>query len=481
MSSVKENFIWNTAYQVVRIATPLVTTPYLTRVLGSGPLGVYSYTYTIAMYFTYFVLLGLNQYGNREIAKARDDRGRLSKVFWSIYAGQAAVGIAVTLVYVAFSLVQEGITRVCLLIWIGWVLAEVADIGWLFYGLEEFRLITIRNVLIRVVVMVGIFVLVKSSDDLWLYCALQAFAFVLNSAVLWPIVRKRMDFYMPTPSEVLSHIPPSLVLFAPVIAISCYTQLNKILLGNITDMHQVAFYDNADKIVLVPLAIIQSLGTVLLPRMSNVLSGGDNERAAAYVSDSLWVSMAMAFGLVFGISGVSHVFVPVFFGEGFEPCEILLPLLSLIIPICAVSSVFGNQYLIPHERDTLYLKSVLCGAVANVILCVALIPPLGAVGAAVATVVAELVVSGVQFLYVKGELPVGRYALEVLPFVVAGVAEYLSIRAAALLPLGGALLLGAEFLVGATVYLVLGFGYLIARGDPRLRFFGLSRFVKVER
>lgn len=481
MASVTSNYIWNSAYQVVRIAIPLITTPYLTRVLGSEPLGVYSYTYTLAMYFTYFVLLGLNQYGNREIAKAKGDRGSLSRTFWSIYLGQACVGLVVFAAYLAFALSQDGIMRVCAVIWAIWVFAEVADIGWFFYGLEEFRVITVRNVLIRVGVVVAIFSLVKGPDDLWLYCALQAASFALNSAVLWALARKRVDWCRVSPREIASHIRPSLVLFAPVIAISCYTQLNKLILGNFSDMSQVAFYDNADKVVTIPLTFIQSLGTVLLPRMSSVLADGNRRRAEGYLSDSFWLSTIMSFALFFGISGVSQDFVPLFFGSGFEACETLLPLLALIIPACAVSSVIGNQFLIPSERDSLYLKSVLLGAAVNVLLCLLLIPSLAATGAAIATVAAEYVVAGVQLWYAKGRIPLSRYFREALPFLAFGVAELACIRAVGLSGLSGIYLLVAEVTAGVLSFALLGLAYLIIRKDRRLRLFGLSRLVNPER
>lgn len=480
MGSVRSNFIWNSAYQVVRIATPLITTPYLTRVLGSEPLGVYSYTYTIAMYFTYFVLLGLNQYGNREVAKARENRASLSKVFWSIYLGQVAIGTLVSAFYLLYVAVQSDAMRLCALIWFLWIAAEVADIGWLLYGLEEFKVITIRNVLIRVVVVAGIILLVKQPEDLWIYCLLQAGSFILNSATLWVIARRRIDWYRPSAREITRNIRPSLVLFAPVIAISCYTQLNKIILGSLSGMSQVAFYDNADKVVTIPLTIIQSLGTVLLPRMSNVLAGGDagEEKAQAYLSESFWLSMLISIGLVFGILGASEVFVPVFFGDGFEACVTLMPTLSLIIPACALSSVVGNQFLIPSERDSLYLRSVLAGAVVNIALCLILIPSLSAMGAALATVAAEIVVAGVQMWYARRELPFARYFRRIAPYVLMGAIEFACIKAVPLTGLVGWGLLLAEIAVGASVFASCSLAYLIAKGDEALRYFGLSRFIR---
>ena len=185
------------------------------------------------------------------------------------------------------------------MIWAIWLVAEIVDISWFFFGMEEFRIISMRNTLIRVLAVIAIVLFVRVEDDLWLYCFIQSLAFAMNSVILWMMFKGRVGFYKPAAKEVLRHIPPNLKLFAPVIAISCYTQLNNILLGYLTNMSQVAFYDNSNKITLIPLAIIQSLGMVLLPRMSRELSRGRKADAIRFIGSSMWLSIAMSFGFVF--------------------------------------------------------------------------------------------------------------------------------------------------------------------------------------
>ena len=464
----------------MRIAIPLVTMPYLSRALGSDALGTYSFTYTIALFFTYFVLLGLNQYGTREIAKTRDDKQVLSRTFWTLYFGQFCIGVVVCLVYIGSCFFQQTEIRPYSFIWIIWIIAEIADISWFFFGLEEFKIISIRNIVIRLLVLLGIFIFVHNAFDLWIYCTLQAVAFFMNSAVLWWLAKSRLSYIRPKAREVMRHILPSLVLFAPVIAISCYTQLNKIILGGFTDMSQVAYYDNADKIIVIPLMLIQSLGVVLLPRMSNVVSKGDGKSVLSYISDSFWISLVMSFGLMFGIAGVSKEFVPVFFGPGYEPCIQLMSVLSLIIPICAVSSVLGNQYLISHEKDCQYLCSVLFGAILNIMLCIALIPRHASIGAAVATVAAEFAVSFIQGCFVRRELPLRKFFLQIAPFFLFGFVELALIRAIACLPIEGVMLLGLEICAGGLSYVIISLAYMIVRKDNHLHLFRFKRAMKEE-
>lgn len=469
MASLRSNFVWNGSYQVVRILTPLITTPYLARVLGSEALGTFSYTCTVATYFTYFCLLGLGQYGNREIAKVRDDRVTRSRVFCSIFAMQATVGTVVFAVYLLYALFVSGELLVYSLIWGLWVIAEAVDISWYFYGVEDFKDMTVRNLIVRVGVIVSIFAFVHERGDLAAYCLIQAAGFAVNSGVLWALLRGRVDVVRPRVREVAVHLGPNLKLFAPVIAISIYTQLNEVILGNVSGMSQVAFYDNAYKIVTIPLALIQSLGTVMLPRMSAVVAHGDEGSARRYLGLSSWLSQAMGFGLMFGIAGVAHEFVPVFFGAGYDPCEALMPLLALIIPICAWSSLLGNQFLIPHERDGQYLASVLVGAGVNVLLCVLLVGEFGAFGAVIATVVAELFVSIAQSVLVGRVLPLGRYLRDAAPYAAIGLVEFAIVRLVGTAMGANALGVACQVLAGAASYLLIAFVWLKASHDERLK------------
>ena len=180
------------------------------------------------------------------------------------------------------------------------------------------------------------------------------------------------------------------------------------------------------------------------------------------------ISQAMAFGLMFGIAGIAKEFVPVFFGDGFDPCEALIPLLAVIIPVCAWSSVLGNQYLIPHERDTQYLVSVLVGSLVDIILCILLVLRFGAFGAAIATVAAELSVSLVQSIMLRKELPLGHYLLDAIPFAVIGVIEFFVVRLIGMAMSDTLFGISAQVISGAMTYLAASYVWLRTTHDERL-------------
>lgn len=455
------NYLWNASYQILLILAPLVTIPYISRVLGPELVGIYSYTFSIANYFVIFATLGMAQYGVREIAKVGGSRKLRTQIFWSAWAAQLSVAIPVFVAYLAYALFCPAGGRLVALIWGLWVLSSALDISWLFFGVEEFRLPTIRSFVTKLLGIAFIFAFCKTSDDLWAYVMGLAGAFLMNSVLLWPFVKKYVDFSLPRWKEVRIHYLPNLRLFAPVVAISLYVTFDKILLGAFSGMEQSGIFEYSDKISRMPLAIVTALGTVMLPHMTSLLGEGEERRAISLIGDSLFVMEIVALGLSFGIAAIAPEFVPIFFGKGFEACVVVMPAVAAAIPLIAASNVVGVQYLLPLNRDSVYTKSVCIGAAINLVFCLLLLKPFGAAGAAFATVMTEAAVLVYQCSKVRGELPLARYVLDALPFVVCGLVMLCVLRLLAGISafdlFGEGIALVVEIFVGIVIYSSLGF------------------------
>ncbi|MDO4183245.1 MAG: flippase [Coriobacteriia bacterium] len=471
--SLKKNFLYQAAWQLLLILTPLVTTPYLSRVLGASQVGVYSFTFSITNYFVLFAVLGMSTYGVREIAACGEDRARRSGVFWNAYAAQAATSGLVLVVYIAYMLVfPQGGFVVCL-VWGMWVLSALLDVSWLLFGVEEFRIPTVRSIVTKLASVVCIFVFVRGPEDLWIYCAAIAGSYLANQMLLWPFVKRYVGRAPLVGAQVWRHFKGSLRLFVPVVAISLYVTLDKVMLGAMTNMVQTGFYEYSEKLSKMPMAVITAMGTVMLPRMTAQLKEGNRDAALDLLERSVWAMLALAFALMFGIMAIAPEFACVFLGEEFADCWLLMVVIALVIPVISTTNVLGRQYLLPTQRDGLFTLSVCVGAVVNVGLNLVLIPLFAALGAAVATVCAEVAVLVAQVLMTREELPLGTYAKNALPFAVCGAVMLLVVRlcAGAFNAAWGFSVQGLvlEILVGVAVFLLLALTWCKATNNPHLQ------------
>lgn len=470
--SVRKNYLYNSAYQVFQIITPLVTTPYLSRVLGAGGIGTYSYTYAVANYFVMFATLGMSQYGVRAIAAVGDDRQARSRVFCSAYASQLIVSGVVAIAYIVYAIMSPSEDFAVIVWWLPWVLSCVFNVTWLFFGLEDFRKTTLVSFVVKAVEFACIFIFVRSNADVWIYVALTAASYFFNQIVLWPLVRKYVDFVRPTTGEIIKHFKPNALLFIPVVAISLYTTLNTVFLGAFSTAEQTAYFSYSEKLCKMPLTVITALTSVMLPRVSNAFAKGEKDETLDLLETSMWFMTVMAFALSFGIFAVAPEFAPVFLGDEFLESAPVMELLTWIIPLICVSNVLGTQYLLPSFRDKLYSLTVCAGAVLNIILCALLIPEYGAIGAAVGAVAAEALVLLCQVIIVRKELPLGRYCLSAVPFLCIGSIMAFIIRLCSPLLVGhfglGVLALLLEVAMGALVYAGLSLAWCLSTKNKLL-------------
>lgn len=452
--SIRSNYIYNVVYQILLIILPIATTPYLSRVLGPEQLGIYSYTYSIAYYFVLFAMLGVGNYGNRSIAEVRDDEEKVSKRFWSIYYLQLLCTLIITVLYLAYSILFAGNTAIAL-IWLAYIISAGLDINWFFFGLEEFKITVIRNLAIKLSVFVLIFILVKGQNALAIYCILMSSSFFLAALALWPFLRSRVTFCSPCLRQIIPHVKPNLVLFAPVIAITAYELLDKIILGLVSSMAQVGFFENALKVNQISFALIAALGTVMLPRATNLLAQQKNEEVQRLIGVSMWFALFLAVGLAGGLSGIAEVFAPIFFGEEFRECGVLICILMMGMPFKAWANILRTQYLIPAKKDRAYVVSVFIGAIVSVVLNILLAPTLGAFGAAIALTICQIFVCVSQSCFARNDLPQTEWLKGCVPFLAIGLIMFVTVRLTGYVLGESVFTLCLQIFIGAFVYLCL--------------------------
>ena len=447
------NFIYNSAYHIFAILIPLITTPFVSRKLGAGGIGEYSYAYSIASYFALFIKLGLANYGNRTIAFAVGKGEDLSKEFWSIYLFQLLMGTIVNTVYLIYLYAFVKFSMVSFLLLL-YLISVGIDITWFFWGVENFKLTVIRDFIIKVLTTVCIFIFIRDTNDVWKYTLILSGGSFLSQALLWTSIRKYIHWSKPSWAEIRQHIKPNLVLFVPSVAVSFYKIMDKIMLGKMSSEIEVGFYQSSERILQVPMALVTSLGTVMQPRMSNLVSqDAEKDYLASVMTKSIALALFLSTSFGFGIMTISNEFVPIFYGQGFEKCSTLF---LILLPSCmflSFTNVFKSQYMVPNKLDKEYTIALFTGAVINLLLNLLLIPRIASIGAAWGTLLAELSVTIVITVIMRRTVYVWRYYKTALPFVISGLIMFLTCKGIQL-QISGISGLLIKIVISAMIYLV---------------------------
>lgn len=452
--SIKKNFTYNLIYQLLLFIMPLITTPYVSRVIGVNGVGIYSYTYSVAYYFVLLAMLGINNYGTRAIARVRDDKQRLNEEFSSIYIMQLIIAILSLTIYLLFVLKTSGQYRSIAIVQAIYVASAILDVNWLFFGLEKIKLIVVRNAIIKISTTCSIFLLVKSESDLIIYTLVLALGTFLSQTILWSFVRRNIRFVKPSFNQIVIHLKPNIIMFIPVIAISIYRYMSKIMISLMSDTFQTGLYESADKIVTLPLAIMVALGTVMMPKMSNMVALGNKENEKRYIRDSMQFVIVISMAVVFGFLSISGRFSIIYFGEEFSTTGKLISILAPIFLFSSWASIIRTQYLIPNRQDKRYVTSVILGAAVNLTINGVLVSRYGAYGAAIGTIGAEFTVAAYQTFIVRKELDFKTYILDGIMFLVAGIIMFIVVSASNNIIVNSIIGLILQIIIGAITYIV---------------------------
>ncbi len=471
MKSIKKNLVYQFLYQFLILVIPFIISPYLTRILGKENLGIYSYVNSIAFYFVMISMLGISNYGTRSISMVKDNELELRKTFWNLFflhcisSGIALVSYSI----LCFSVLNTSVGYLHLL----YVLSALFDITWLFYGLEEFKSIVLKNTFIKVLELVLIFTLVKDVNDLPIYTAIMCASYLLGNLVIIPSAIKKVKFIKPDWKLILKHLKPVLILSIYTLSTGIYSVLDKTILGIFCEKAEVGIYDYGEKLIKIINTILTTVGTVMLPRMSYLFEKKDKDKLIKYISYSFIGIGFLAFGSVFGILGVADDFILLYYGEDFIDCSFVMKSLTPIILIVSLGNIVRTQYILPSKKDKMYVASFAVSMIINAIIDFALIPFIGINGAIIGTIVAELTSVLIQFISVCKEIPILKFLCKTLPFLLSGLIMFIVLfilnyyKVFSSYHVSIRLLL--EFIIGAVIYILvsIAFAYTLLRKDTK--------------
>ncbi len=418
--SLKLNYIYNVSYQVLSLITPLITTPYVSRVLGADGIGDYSFTASVVTYFSMVAVLGTLTYGNREISYLQDDRKARSKLFWEIeLLSFLSTGIC-TAAYLIFLLFCDRSRFSLYAIQTISIVCVAFDIAWLLQGMEEFGKVMFRNMLFKVINIVFIFTAVRDKDDLFLYVAGMVLLALASNLSIWFYLPQYIDRPVWKELHPMRHLKPTLALFIPSVAMSIYTVFDKTMIGLFSNNFENGYYEQALKISKTALTLVTALGAVMIPRMGYYFNQKNMDKVKELTYQSYNFVWFLGVPLSFGLIGISQNLVPWFYGKGYDKITVLLPILGLLIIIIGLSNVTGIQYFVTTKRERLLTATVIIGAVVNFVCNLILIPKLYSIGASIASVAAEAVITLTQLYFIRNELSFTRIMAQSIKYLLAG-------------------------------------------------------------
>ena len=431
--SVKYNFVMNFILTASQFIFPLITFPYISRVLQASGNGKVSLAYSVANYFMIVASLGIPTYGVRACASVRNDKEKLTKTVHEIFIINCIATVIVAATYILCVCCIQRFHNDKILFYINGIqiLLNVIGMNWLFQALEQYDYITFRSIFFKIVSVILMFIFVKNKDDCIEYTAILVFAAAGSNVLNFIRARKIIKFRYIGNYEFRIHLKPILILFAQSMAVSIYTNLDTVMLGFIKTDKDVGYYNAAVKIKTVLLSLVTSLGNVLLPRMSYYAQNGLRDNFLNMMTKALNFTLLISIPLSTYFVVYSKEAMLFIAGDEYIKAVTAMQIITLAIIPNGLTGVLGVQILTALGKEKYVLYSVITGAISDFLLNLIFISRYGAAGAAFATTVAEFLVLAVQICYTRDILKkvsqrfhIGIYILA----TIVGVACSLMVR-----------------------------------------------------
>lgn len=404
--SIMRNFIMNAILTMSNFIFPLITFPYVSRILLPVGTGKVSFATSLISYFSLFAQLGIPTYGIRACAKVRDNREELTRTAHELLAINIVMDVISYAVLVLALLFVPRLRedRTLYVVVSATILLTSIGMEWLYKALEQYTYITIRSIVFKFIALVAMFLLIHEQEDYVIYGGISILAGSASNIFNFINVHKYIDLKPVGNYNIRRHLKPAGVFFAMSCATTIYTHLDTVMLGFMATDEDVGYYNAAVRIKSILVSIVTSLGTVLLPRASYNIEHG--------LMNDFWRISRKAINFVFLVASPMMLYFIFFAKEGIYflsgtaytgsivPMQIIMPTLLFI----GLTNILGIQILVPLGKEKIVLYSEIAGAVVDIILNTILIPKYASTGAAIGTLVAEFVVWIVQYSALKNDV-----------------------------------------------------------------------------
>lgn len=422
-SKVTINYFYNLIYQLLSIALPTLTVPYVSRVLGASGLGQYYYVSSVVTYFGILAATGTVDFGQRETAKRQDNKIARSQCFWEIFYFRLIFTIISLVLYAIFlSAFVKNYYKLLYLVDIPMFFSWAFDVSWYLQGTENFRATAIRNGAVKIFCTILIFIFVKNSSDVLIYISIYAFANFVGNLTMIPYLQKDIVFCKVTVKQVFSNFYGIMQLFFPVIAVQLYTSLNQTMLGLYSSSSQVGYYAQTLSVINLIITLITAYSAVMIPHITYLYTKNKMSEVKTYLAFAVNYVHLLAIPMICGFIMLDYIFVPFFFGIKYKAAIPVMSILCILFIILGLSRLLGS-FLIAINKQHLYSISVIGAAITNIIFNYILLVKLhsGAIGVAWATVVSEMITTGIDIIFLRKILNIGYYILSFIKYLALSV------------------------------------------------------------
>ncbi|PTR01584.1 O-antigen/teichoic acid export membrane protein [Mucilaginibacter yixingensis] len=399
---LKKNLFFNILLSASQFLFPLISFPYVSRILGPSGIGTVNFIDSFTQYFILFAALGIPYYGVREIAKVKDDPSELDKIFSQILIIHVTSTILFSIIYLGAALIIPSLNEKLHLVLIGILIMffNILSLEWFFQAIGNFSYITIRTIIIKSVSLLLLFLCFKKGASPTLYYLLTASVFVFNGISNLLFIKGKFKFIFNT-KDIKKHFKPLVIILSSTLAISVYVLFDNVILGFMKDTTTVGIYSTAVRIVKIPLVFVGAISTIIIPQISKAYNEQQQEVLKSLIQKSYTFICVVSIPMCVGLYISSEFLIYTFAGKQFIDSIMVLKLLCPIVFIIGLSNLFGIQLLTPAGKEKYLLKAVIIGMICSFALNLLLIPSLSFIGSCIANIVAEIAVTLSAYIYAK--------------------------------------------------------------------------------
>lgn len=430
--SLKTNAVFNALYQILALLAPLLTTPYISRILGSELIGDYAYFYSIVSFFLLVATFGFTDYGTKKIAEVRNNKAERSNVFWGIMSAKGILSLISITGYIIFCLISyRGSSNLLVALTMAFYpLSTLIDPIFYFQGEENFVSISLRNSFIRILTIVLIFTLVKSQNDFIYYVLILAGGNFVATGIMYFSFKGAV--FGPQKSKILvfKYLKESFPFFVPTLAVTLFGQLNQTLLGIIgNSASENGYFAQGMKFINILTGLVGSLSIIMLSRISYLTAEKNDNEIKQKIKKTFDVFWSISFACTFGIAAINKQLIPVFLGDGYDKVIPVLYILCPIIIFSPLNNLYGNLYFRPKNKIWIQTYIIIFVALLNIILNLLLIPRFGSIGCAISSLVTEALQFPLLAYYAKEEIDIRQVLKSAIEPFDCGLITFMAVYA----------------------------------------------------